>query len=148
MSWFSNRNNSGGGGSGSIGPTGPTGPIGPTGPTGLTGDIGPQGPMGDSSVLGSNYAIIDFGNSPTNTATVTISNQNAVTSTCVFNIKIAPIQTLDHNDIEHIIVANIVTLEAINIIPSTSFDVFAITTDVLLTGKFTIFYEYKEFNEV
>jgi hypothetical protein len=91
---------------------------------------------GGSALKGT--AVVNFGSTPTNYATVTVSNANIIAATSQIILSMSNTATATHSVDEHAIAP--IRLVAGNLIDATSFDIIAVS-EWGLTGTFNVFYQ-------
>lgn len=133
------------------GPQGPTGATGATGSTGATGATGPQGPQGDPGPTGATGATgpagagvtsgivdIDFGSTPSNEASVTVTGQTGILTTSTVDAQIMARATSDNTATMHQLAAINMRLSVSQPVADSGFTITAYCLIGYATGKFSV----------
>lgn len=103
--------------------------------------FGVEKPLG-SGAIKSGSVEIDFGATPGNKiASATITGQSSLLSTSVVQVFMMAEASTDHNDLEHVVVAEAARATAGNLVVGVGFDITCIS-ELTLTGKFKFRYTY------
>lgn len=121
---------------GATGSTGATGDTGPQGSQGIQGDPGPQGDPGAGITAG--VVEIDFGSTPTNEASVTVTGQTGIQTTSTVDATIMARSTADNTLSDHQFAALSMRLSVSQPVADTGFTITAYNLIGFATGRFQI----------
>jgi len=121
---------------GATGDTGPQGATGDTGPQGATGATGATGPAGAGVTSG--VVEIDFGATPSNEASATVTGQTGILTTSTVDAQIMARSSTNNTITDHEFGALALRFSVSEPVADTGFTIKAFCTIGFATGKFNV----------